>query len=40
VAALGAGEHEIIVSAPDGVGGTVSTRAIIIVGGKPRPGIG
>jgi len=30
------GEHEIIVSAPDGLGNTLSARAIIIVGGKGR----
>ena len=40
VADLEHGEHEIVVSAPDGVGGVISERAIIVVGGKPLPGLG
>jgi hypothetical protein len=30
------GKHELTVSAPDGLGGTLNERAIIIVGGRPR----
>jgi hypothetical protein len=33
-AELGEGEHEILASAPDGLGGLLSERAIIVVGGK------
>ncbi len=29
------GRHEIVVSAPDGLGGSVQERGIIIVGGRP-----
>src|SRR3712207_2391353 len=32
--ALSAGRHEITVRAPDGLGGMLSERAIIVVGGK------
>jgi hypothetical protein len=37
-AQLGQGEHEITVSAPDGIGGLLTERAIIIVGGRPPRG--
>jgi hypothetical protein len=30
------GRHELTASAPDGLGGTLAARAIIIVGGRPR----
>jgi hypothetical protein len=40
VAQLENGEHVITATAPDGIGGVASTRAIIIVGGKPLPGLG
>jgi hypothetical protein len=36
IAQLGEGRHEIAVTAPDGIGGTLSERAIIIVGGRPQ----
>jgi hypothetical protein len=32
------GRHELIVTAPDGLGGTLTERAIIIVGGRPHSG--
>jgi hypothetical protein len=35
-AALSAGRHQLTVSAPDGIGGTLSERAIIIVGGSSQ----
>jgi hypothetical protein len=37
---LEAGEHEITVSVPDGLGGVLSQRGIIVVGGRPMPGLG
>jgi hypothetical protein len=37
---LGEGEHEVVASAPDGRGGLLEERAIIIVGGRPRHGLG
>ena len=33
---LSEGQHELTASAPDGLGGTLTERAIIIVGGRPR----
>jgi hypothetical protein len=33
---LSEGRHEVTATAPDGVGGTLNERAIIIVGGRPR----
>jgi hypothetical protein len=33
---LPAGEHTVTVTAPDGLGGTLSERAIIVVGGRSR----
>ena len=33
---LSAGTHELTVTAPDGLGGTLSERAIIIVSGRPQ----
>lgn len=36
IAQLGEGRHEITATAPDGIGGTLSERAIIIVGGRPQ----
>ncbi len=33
------GRHELTATAPDGLGGTLSVRAIIIVGGRPRRGM-
>jgi hypothetical protein len=35
-AELSEGRHELTVTAPDGLGGLLAERAIIIVGGKPR----
>jgi hypothetical protein len=35
IAQLSEGRHEITATAPDGIGGTLSERAIIIVGGRP-----
>ena len=35
IAQLSEGRHEIVATAPDGIGGTLEERAIIIVGGKP-----
>ncbi len=35
-APLSAGRHQLTVTAPDGIGGTLSERAIIIVGGSPQ----
>jgi hypothetical protein len=40
LAELEAGTHEITVSAPDGIGGVLSERAIIVVGGRPHPHLG
>jgi hypothetical protein len=35
---LSAGEHTVTVTIPDGLGSTLSVRAIIVVGGRPpRP---
>lgn len=34
------GVHELTVSAPDGIGGMLSERAIIVVGGTPHPRVG
>lgn len=36
IAELSEGRHELTVTAPDGIGGTLSERAIIIVGGRPQ----
>jgi hypothetical protein len=36
IAQLGEGRHEITATAPDGIGGTLTERAIIIVGGHPQ----
>jgi hypothetical protein len=36
IAHLGEGRHEVTATAPDGIGGTLAERAIIIVGGKPQ----
>jgi hypothetical protein len=33
---LEAGEHTVVVTVPDGLGGTLSERAIIVVGGRPQ----
>ena len=33
---LNEGRHEVTVTAPDGLGGTLAERGIIIVGGRPR----
>ncbi len=33
---LNEGRHEVSVTAPDGVGGMLAERAIIVVGGKPK----
>ena len=33
---LSAGQHELTATAPDGLGGTLAERAIIIVGGRPQ----
>jgi hypothetical protein len=33
---LNEGRHEVSVTAPDGVGGMLEERAIIVVGGKPK----
>lgn len=33
---LSEGRHEVVVTAPNGLGGTLEERAIIIVGGRPR----
>ncbi len=33
------GRHELTATAPDGLGGTLAVRAIIIVGGRPRRGM-
>lgn len=38
IAQLGEGRHEITVTAPDGRGGSISERGIIIVGGRPNAG--
>ena len=35
---LSAGRHELTATAPDGLGGTLAERGIIIVGGRSRPG--
>ena len=35
---LSAGRHELTATAPDGLGGTLAERGIIIVGGRPRQG--
>lgn len=35
-APLSEGRHQLTVSAPDGIGGTLNERAIIIVGGSPQ----
>ena len=35
-AELSEGRHELTVTAPDGLGGLLTERAIIIVGGRPR----
>jgi hypothetical protein len=36
---LGEGRHEVTATAPDGVGGTLAERGIIIVGGRPQQGV-
>lgn len=36
IAQLSEGRHEITATAPDGIGGTLAERAIIIVGGRPQ----
>ena len=36
IAQLGEGRHEITAPAPDGIGGSLAERGIIIVGGKPQ----
>lgn len=36
IAELSEGRHELTVTAPDGIGGTLSERAIIIVSGRPQ----
>ena len=35
---LEAGEHVLTVTAPDGLGGVLTERAIIVVGGRPARG--
>lgn len=35
-AELNAGQHTVTVTAPDGIGGTLTERAAIVVGGRPR----
>lgn len=36
---LGEGRHELTATAPDGLGGLLTERAIIIVGGRPRKAV-